>query len=407
MKKIIMSLFLTLALFLTACGGGQEETKSGESKEADEKTIQILAPAYDTGYLKEEIDSGVKDFEAANPGVKVEIISAGWDELNSKIVQLYQAGQAPDIMMAGSRSLRQFAEMGIIENLDSYLEQEYLDTRIENVMESAKIDGKQYGIPFALSSRALYYRSDLIDTPPANWDELLETAKRVHEEKDIYGFAIPTDLTSGTDEILNFIYQGNGNIVDENGEFTINSEANIKTMEYLKGFKDVIPDPVSTARADQAALFKNGDLAMFISGPWEKEEMDKNMENTPYKVAVLPQGEKESVALVTDSYSVSSLSDNKELAVEFIKLMSKPERQRPVSESHGWFPVLKDEVEDERFKEDFMKPFAEVISQGIPEPKVPDWDKFNQSFTIAVQKILTEKAQPKEAMDTSQQECQK
>ena len=53
---------------------------------------------------------------------------------------------------------------------------EFIWGRVENVLETAKIDGTQYGIPLAFSSRALYYRKDLIDTPPTNWDELFATA---------------------------------------------------------------------------------------------------------------------------------------------------------------------------------------------------------------------------------------
>ena len=104
----------------------------------------------------------------------------------------------------------------------------------------------------------LYYRSDLIETPPTNWDELLATAKEVHSSNpDVYGFAIPTDITSGTDELLNFIYQNGGALVDDKGEITFDTEANVGTLEYLKQFNDekLVPDVVSTARGDQATLF--------------------------------------------------------------------------------------------------------------------------------------------------------
>lgn len=419
MKKILklVMLFVLAMVLLVGCTTATKDEPTPPAEQPSEQpteqpveesvTIEMLVPGYDTGYLTEQIDNNIKKFEEAYPNVKVSIIPAGWDELNSKVVQLYQAGKAPDIMMIGSRSLRQFAEMGIIEDLTPYLNNEFLAERIDNVMDTAKINGKQYGIPMAFSSRALFYRSDLIETPPTNWEELLATAKAVAAKENIHGFAIPTDITSGTDEILNFIYQGGGRMVDEKGDFTINSQENIDTLIYLEQFKDVIPDPVGTTRSDQVQMFINGDLAMFISGAWEQGELDKNIDKTPYAVAKLPQGKQEAVTLVSDSYAISSISDNKEEAFKFIEFMGKPEQQRPISEAYNWFPVTKAEQDDERFKTDFLKPFMEITVNGISEPPVPNWDEFNKSFVIAVQKVLTGNASPKDALDTAQQENQK
>lgn len=384
-----------------------EETDTNKTEDTiSENSLEILVPGYDSGFLKEQLDELTEKYVEENPEVEIKIISAGWEELNSKVVQLYQAKQSPDIMILGSRSLRQFSELGVAEDLESYMTDEFKETRLENVLETGAVNGTQYGIPMALSSRALFYRTDLIDTPPTNWDELLETAKKLNEE-DMYGFAIPTDLEAGTDEILNFIYQGGGKIIDENGKFTINSAENIETLTYLTELKDFIPDPVATARGDQAQMFINGDLAMFVSGAWEIEELENNKEDAPYGIAKLPTGKQEGVSLVTDSYVMSSISDNKEEAWKFIEFMGQAEQQKIVSDAYQWFPVIEAENEVARYQEDNMKPFMEIMPAGTAEPQVPNWDEFNKSFLIAVQKALTGEATPEEALNTAQEEVTK
>lgn len=406
--------------FLAACSSSSKQAESSEqsttvaeskeeSKEAsgDSTVLRMLVPGYDSGYLKEELDNGIAGFEKANEGVKVEIVSVGWDELNSKIVSLYQAGDAPDIMLTGSRTLKQLASLGVAEDLSSYITDDFKSKRVESVLATGQVDGKQYGIPMAFSSRALYYRSDLIEMAPTNWDELFETAKKVHaENSDVYGFAIPTDITSGTDELLNFIYQNDGALVDDKGNITFSTDANVGTLEYLKKFNDegLVPDVVSTARADQAKLFANGNLAMFVSGPWEQETLDAAADKAPYKVAVLPAGVKQAETLVTDSYVISSISKNKELAWKFVEFMGQPEYQRPVSEAFGWFPILKEEFNDERFESEFMQAFAASIEYGVSEPQVEDWDSFNKAFLTAVQKAVTGEMGAKEALDEAQAE---
>mgnify|MGYP002746242171 CR=1 FL=1 len=409
--------------FLAACSSSSKQAESSsesviaESKEdskedskadsTDSTVLKMLVPGYDSGYLKKELDNGIAGFEKANKGVKVEIVSVGWDELNSKIVSLYQAGDAPDIMLTGSRTLKQLASLGVAEDLSSYITDDFKSKRVESVLATGQVDGKQYGIPMAFSSRALYYRSDLIEMAPTNWDELFETAKKVHaENSDVYGFAIPTDITSGTDELLNFIYQNDGALVDDKGNITFSTDANVGTLEYLKKFNDegLVPDVVSTARADQAKLFANGNLAMFVSGPWEQETLDAAADKAPYKVAVLPAGVKQAETLVTDSYVISSISKNKELAWKFVEFMGQPEYQRPVSEAFGWFPILKEEFNDERFESEFMQAFAASIEYGVSEPQVEDWDSFNKAFLTAVQKAVTGEMGAKEALDEAQAE---
>lgn len=407
--KSAIALMMTalVSVSMVACSG--TDNGGDEVKKEEKQALKIFIPGYEDELWKGLYDAGINDFEKEN-SVEVEVIPAGWDEANSKIVSLIQADEAPDVMITGSRSLRQFAEMGAIESLDEFITDEFKAERVENVLNTANIDGKQYGIPLAFSSRALYYRTDLIETPPATWDELLATAEDVKASNpDIYGFAVPTDITSGTDELFNFIYQNGGSATDKDGNIKLNTPENVETLDYLKKFNDagLIPDPVSTARSDQAQMFQNGDLAMFISGPWEKSVLDESVETAPYGVALLPAGKTKAETLVTDSFSISSQSENKELAWKLIEHMGKFEYQNAYDEAIGFFPILKAEEKEARYEDEFLQPFKEMIEYGVPEPHVPVWDTFNKEFTEAVQKAMTGKATAEEALKYAEEELLK
>ena len=402
----LVAVLLVLSLSLVACSGSDDkkDTNSGGAK--GDKEISIFIPGYEDESFKPLYDSGIEGFREANKDVKVNIVPAGWDEANSKLVGLIQAGETPDVIISGSRSLRQFAELGAIAKLDEFMTDEFKEKRVPEVLETANIGGDQYGIPLAFSSRALYYRKDLIDTPPTTWDELLETSKDVKAKNpDMYGFAIPTDITSGTDELFNFIYQNGGSATDSEGNIKLDTKENIETLEYLKKFQtaELIPDPIGTKRSDQAKLFQNGDLAMFISVPFEKKFLEETKDKAPYATAPLPKGDKEAVTLVTDSFSISETSENKDLAWDLIEFMGRFEYQNAYDETIGFSPVLKEEQKEERYNNDFLKPFETMIQYGVGEPKVPVWDTFNKEFVEAVQKVLTDKATPEEALKDAQQ----
>lgn len=401
------SLILCLSISMIGCSSQNGEEQVAEQDITEKEVLKIFIPGYEDALWKGLYDAGINDFMVENPNVDVQVVPAGWDEANSKLVALMQAQEAPDVIITGSRSLRQFAEMGAIEKLDTYMTDSFKEERVQNVLETANINGSQYGIPLAFSSRALYYRTDLIQTPPATWDELLATAEKITKENpSIYGFAIPTDITSGTDELFNFIYQNGGSATDENGNIKLATKENIETLEFLKQFNDkkIIPDPVATARGDQAKMFQNGNLAMFISGPWDKDTLDSSAETAPYGVALLPAGKQMGETLVTDSFSISAQSKNKELAWKLIEHMGKFEFQNAYDEAIGFFPILKAEENEERYNTEFLKPFKEMIQYGVAEPQVPVWDTFNNEFVKAVQKVMTGNAIAEEALLAAEKE---
>lgn len=402
MKKLMLKLVaavMLLSIFVPSL------FTAVHAEEETDQTVSILVPGYDTGYLREELDAGIKAFEEAE-GIKVEVIPVGWDELNSRIVQLVNGGQAPDIMLIGTRSLRQFRDEGIIRDLDEFITPEFVEPRVESVYHTATIDGKQYGIPMAFSSRALIYRTDLIETPPTNWDELLEVAEKVKEEHDIYGFYLPIDGPGTSIELMNFFYQNDGFPVSESGEFQLNTPEIVETAEYLKQFvdKDLVPSPLESERNDQIKMFVNGDLAMFVTGPWDQEALEEHKEEYPYAVAPLPEGKHPGVNIATDSYVITQGAKNPEGAWKFIEFMGQEEFQRPVSEAFNWFPILKAEESDERFQTDFMKPFLETIAFGYPDPHTPNWDEFNRAFVQALQETLLGEKDGQTAFDEAQKE---
>lgn len=58
-------------------------------------------------------------------------------------------------------------------------------------LEMAHAGGSLYGLPRNIDVRLLHYRTDLIESPPATWDGLLELARSRNSPPDLYGFLFP------------------------------------------------------------------------------------------------------------------------------------------------------------------------------------------------------------------------
>ena len=249
-------LVISLALF-TGCSGNNKVENNETSKEISEKqeeevTLKFFIPGYTDPTYKKAYDVRLEAFKKANPDIKIEVIGEARGEFQ-KLMSMIQVGEAPDVMIMGSRRLNQIADMGEIIQLDEYLSDERKAEYVESVLNTGKVDGKQFGLPMAFSSRALYYRKDLIKEVPKTWDELIEVAKKVEEENPgIKGFAIPAAQSDATiAQLYNFIFQNGAKATDENGNLVVNTPEIIESVQYyvdLYTKHNVVPNPVELHR---------------------------------------------------------------------------------------------------------------------------------------------------------------
>ena len=179
---------VTAALLLAACGGGDtdepvgEDSPDTETTEAEEVTI--------TWWHNSNTDPGMgyyadvaADFEAANPGLTIEIEAMAHEDMVTQLEAAFQSGNVPDIYMErGGGELRAHVEAGLTQDLS----ESAADT-IETIGGSVagwQVDGKTYGLPFSIGLVGFWYNTQIwADNgvePPATWDDFyaaIETLK--------------------------------------------------------------------------------------------------------------------------------------------------------------------------------------------------------------------------------------
>jgi multiple sugar transport system substrate-binding protein len=83
------------------------------------------------------------------------------------------------------------SQVGFLAPLDRLLSTADLSDFTPLLLELARIEGQLYAVPRNIDVRLLHIRTDLIETPPATWDDLLDTARRLAHPPDFYGFVFP------------------------------------------------------------------------------------------------------------------------------------------------------------------------------------------------------------------------
>ena len=83
------------------------------------------------------------------------------------------------------------SQLAFLAPLDDLVDGTVLEDFVSLLLEMASVNGLLYGLPRNIDVRLLHYRTDLIESPPATWDGLLELARRHNSPPDHYGFLFP------------------------------------------------------------------------------------------------------------------------------------------------------------------------------------------------------------------------
>jgi multiple sugar transport system substrate-binding protein len=236
-KWFILAVVMLLSVFIfAACGGDSDSTNGGETsndgnnKEAEEPSdtwkdwegeITIWdgprwADAEDNKY--HWIEAKKAEFEDMYPGVTVKIVQTPWAEMGDKL-NVAIAGRAwPDIapvdISGGAVSVNQIKQ-GVIEPINEHFTKEELNDFYPNALEAYSYEGKNYGIPSAISVHAMLLNLDIFEEkgvePPTNgrwtYDEFVEKMEALTGD-GVSGFS--TYLLPGYYEAWPFLFMDGG-----------------------------------------------------------------------------------------------------------------------------------------------------------------------------------------------------
>jgi multiple sugar transport system substrate-binding protein len=141
----------------------------------------ISGPAYDPLY------DCLPAFTKAT-GVKVNVAFRGdHPELNHHLATLKEVPY--DLVSTHTKYAP--SQLQFLAPLNELIEPAMLTDFVPRLLELASIDGSLYSVPRNIDVRLLHYRTDLIDTPPATWDDLLAAARSRNNPPECYGFIFP------------------------------------------------------------------------------------------------------------------------------------------------------------------------------------------------------------------------
>ncbi|SFD75544.1 extracellular solute-binding protein [Streptomyces aidingensis] len=345
------------ALVLSACGGDD----GGESADGN-----VTVEWWHIGTAepnKSLYADWAKEYETANPGVKIKITEMENEAFKSKMTTQLAAGDLPDIFSTwGGGVLAQQVEAGLVKDL-SEPAADTINTMTEAALSAYQIDGKTYGLPIDAGMVGFWYNKALfaeagIEAPPATWTEFLDAVQKL-KDADITPIALAGKEKWPGHFYWTYLAMRMGGLqmlqdAAESNDFT--AEGFVQAGEKLQELADLEPFQEGFMGADystpdgQAALVGSGKAAMELMGQWapsvEKDAgggIGEDLAFFPFPEVEGGVGSGTEVLGGGNGFAVAE--DAPDEAVDFLAFISEREQQAAFAESGAGLPVLQDSVD--------------------------------------------------------------
>jgi N,N'-diacetylchitobiose transport system substrate-binding protein len=347
-----------------------------------------------------------KEFEAAHQGVTVTVEYLPVDGRANRFNGAFNdKNSSPDVAEFGNTDLAGYTASNGFADLTADLAA-WPDAKdlIPSVVDTAKVQGKTYGIPWYTGTRALYYRTDVFKElnlePPKTLTELTETARKIRAAKpDLYGIAVGGKYTYAA---LPYVWANGGDVAKQDGDKWTSAINSQQSKDGLKQYTELIKDDICPPSAcaqftgtQSVAAFAGGKAGMTIGGDFNRKAVDAGTVKGNYAVVPLPGKDSGKVAPAFaggNLLGVFRASKKYTLSLEFIKLLGGKKYQQKMYAAMGNLPTFADVQQQIAGSDKFLEPFVRTVQAGTKfVPATPAWTKIDAQALIptAIQQVAT------------------
>ena len=404
------------ALTLSACGRGSDssgagspETGSAVSTGAAKGTITVWA----MGAEGQKLPDLAKDFEAANPGVKVNVTAIPWSSAHDKFTTAITANKTPDVAMVGTTWMGEFAGLDALDPTPPSIDKSAF---FPGAQKTTEVNGTSFGIPWYVETRVVFYRTDLakkagFDTAPTDWDGLKSMAKAMQTKAGAtWGIGLQAGGTGSWQSIMPFAWS-NGAELTKDKAYSFDSPEMLEAVKYYQSFfTDGISNKAAPATPTTEPDFVSGKVPMFISGPWEMSAVEKVGGagfKDKYNVAKIPAKKESSSFVGGSNLAVFKSTQNRDASWKFVRWLSDPKVQAKWYGMSTDLPSVQSAWDDPSISGDKkLAVFGEQLKTAKAPPSFATWEQVITSFDTEMEKVTKTGADPAAALKTVQQQAQ-
>jgi multiple sugar transport system substrate-binding protein len=444
MKKYsVIAIILIATMILAACGTPTAAPTAAATAAAPAATAALATTAatavpagttvlkiYLLDYTADTIawlDSTIDPaFEAAHPGVKVEITQGSWTGWDTTFAGFFAAGDGPDIINLGSEMNTLYGKS--LADMDQYLGQTAWSdiANFGPALANATYDGHLRGLPIFTAPRYVFCRTDLMTaggwttgTPKsfADWVKFAKQLSKIDTTTNslTQQALVPVDSGSMADwQWWLLVYDSiGGKMYKDDGTPNFDSPEALATTKFLLDMRQATYGPASAAVGslptiqgsvidiDDATSKSNGAVCLAHSG-WAAPAFTRPIWS---KISIDPfygdpanfPNSKPVVLAFNDWLAVPEYSKNKALAADWLKMAFTKEANNKWNETMGLIPARTDSQYGFVTASPQLKAEADLATKyGIGFANIQESAQLQTVMQDALGKLVTEEMTPEE-----------
>ena len=415
---IAVATLATTALALSACGrdaGANAAGQTSKGKAVSDGKATGTITVWAMGAEGEKLPQLAKDFEAANPGAKVNVTAVPWDSAHDKFATAITAGTTPDAAMVGTTWMGEFAGQDALDPLPSSID---TSTFFPGAQKTTEVNGTTYGIPWYVETRLLYYRTDLakkagFTEPPKSWEDLKAMAKAMQTKAGAtWGIGLQAGGQGSWQTLMPFAWSNGAELTKDGGKsYNFDTPELKEAMDYYQSFfTEGISDKAAPNTPTTEPDFASGKVPMFISGPWMMSAVEKVGGagfKDKYSVAKMPVKKTSSSFVGGSDFVVFKKSKQRDTAWKFVQFLADPKTQAKWYQLSTDLPSVQSAWEDPSISSDKkLATFGEQLRTAQAPPSFPTWEQVITSLDTELEKVTKKGADPSAALKSVQQQAE-
>ncbi|HEX2191220.1 MAG TPA: ABC transporter substrate-binding protein [Longimicrobiaceae bacterium] len=401
-----------LLALLAACGG-----------DAGGDGVRLTVSGSALGKEGEVLRRQMARFEAANPGVRVEVQQTPDDatQRHQLYVQWLNARVGrPDVLQLDVVWTPEFAAAGWILPLDRYGPPRA--DLFPASLEANTWRDTLYALPWFMDVGMLYWRTDLVPTAPRTLDELEAQARRARP-----GTAPPrrgivwqgARYEGLVTVFLEYLGGFGGAILTPDARVAVGSPEAVRALRFMRAQVargGIAPREVLTWHEEEARFaFQNGTAVFMRNWPYAAALLGDTAESRVagrFAVAPMPAapGGRPTAALGGAQLAVNAHSRHPDEAYRLIAFLTAPEQMLERAAVVGQYPARRSVYADPRLEAALGLPVAgvlDVVEAATPRPVTPIYTQLSGILQVHLHRALVGETTPEAALAAAAREMER
>jgi multiple sugar transport system substrate-binding protein len=397
---------LAVALGAAACGSSGSSTSTSSGTSASAKQTIVFATA-GLGTEGTATKTAIAGFEKLHPNITVTLLSLSSSSTSAQQQEqnYFVAGSAtPDVVYTDVTWPAADVKAGWLANLSSF--NPNTSDFFPGQMSTGQINGGVYAIPWFINAEGIYYRTDLIKTPPTSASQLVSDAQSAMAadpslkeglafEGDTYEGAVTAFQSFGGQISLSDLKKG------------IDTPANVTALTFMYDAihtSKISPSAVTSWQEPQVqSAWLAGQTPFALNWPYIYQLSEASGSPVAGKTGWIPfPSSTPQTSLGGDDLAINAKSTHKAAAWEFIQYLTSDSVQDARAISAGDPPSVKSAYNSTLYAAaPYYKSEQAVYNAVVSRPVASNYAQISTQLQNMIASVLSGQATPSAALATA------